>query len=219
MRFSSILAVFALPMMVLAGPSPMVAREADPLMDAAINQVMKRGPMSQASAEMEMAAMIASRQLDLSSLTGLLANLSASFSAIEQLLAPATLNNIKEVVDDLATLLESPTTTQLKSLVNTISTIIGSDSVSSLLDSLPTLLSSVSGLLTPALISNVTDILGGAHDLLTPSFVSETKGLIADVAPVSVSPLYFLSTANSFQLVSAISQVISALLAAVFGTS
>lgn len=189
MRFSRFLPFVAL---ASAVPAPVsVARDAN--LDAAINLLLKRSaapapaaaPLAHASAELEMASLLASRQLDLSDLTGLLANLSASFSAIEALLTPTSLNNIEAVVTDLSSLFASPTTDQTKSLISTASDLLGSDSVKSLISELPTLLSSVSGLLTPALITNLTDILAGAHILLTPAFATETVELISDVAPVS----------------------------------
>lgn len=212
MRFFTLLTA-CLPAFALAGPtanpvpisSPSEFNE-DALMEAFARSIMKRTsnpePMSQASVEMEMASLIAARQLDLGNLSGLLSNLTSSFGAISQLLSPTSLGNINEVVSDLSALLKAPTTSDLKKLLKTASDLLNSDSFSSLIQSLPTLIGSVTGLLTPKLITNVTDILGGAHDLLSPQFISQTKGLIADVAP----------------LVSAISQVISALLAAVFGT-
>ncbi|KAL4891828.1 hypothetical protein BDV59DRAFT_203100 [Aspergillus ambiguus] len=138
------------------------------------------------------------RALDLSSLLG---DLTQSLGAIQDLLSPDSLNNINTLVTNAALLLSQPTANQTKSLIGTASDLLGSDTLGNLLDQLPTLLDSVSGLATPALITNVTDLLGNAHDLLTPQFVSNTKGLINDVAP----------------LVSAISQVISALLSSILG--
>jgi hypothetical protein len=188
MRFFRFLPFVAL---AIATPAP-VANSDAAIVQAAV-EILKRdssaAPLARASADMELASLIEARQLDLGSLTGLLSNLSASFAAIEQLLAPSTLNNIEAVVNDLASLFSSPTVSQTKGLISTVSDLLGSDSVKSLIDSLPTLLGSVTGLLTPALITNLTDILGGAHNLLTPAFVSETTGLISDVAPVCPSSL------------------------------
>jgi hypothetical protein len=164
MHFSKFFSLaLVLPTMVLTSPSP--------------------APESPVTSDTELAHLIMERQT--SSLTSLLSALTSSIGAIETLLSAQSLDNIEAVVTDLSTLLATPTTNQTKALINTASDLLGSDSVTSLLNELPTLLSSVSGLVTPALITNLTDILGNAHDLLTPTFVSETKGLIADVAPVS----------------------------------
>jgi len=222
MRFFSLFTAI-LPAIVLAVPGP-AAYPNDAALEEALrarlarltarSNLESRSPLAEASENMELAARmearvearmdeLAARQLDLSGLTGFLANLTSSFGALESLLSPTSLNDIESVVTNLAFVLDSPTSKQLKDVLNTVDSLLTSDSITSLLKELPTLLGSVSGLLTPALITNVTDILGNAHDLLTPTFVSETKGLINDVAP----------------LVSAVAQVISALLSAVFGTS
>jgi hypothetical protein len=152
------------------------------------------------------------------SLTTILSDLTSSLGAIEQLLSAQSLNNIEAVVTDLSTLFADPTTNQTKALINTASGLLDSPAVGNLIQQLPNLLGSVSGLLTPDLITNLTDILGAAHILLTPQFATETTGLINDVAPVSL-PLRLKGSnrANSTQLVSAISQVISTLLSAVLG--
>jgi hypothetical protein len=120
-------------------------------------------------------------------LTGILNDLKETFGAIQELLDAQTLGNIESVVTNLAYFLAEPTTNQTKSVINTASSLLGSPAIGELIGSLPGLLDSVGGLLTPALITNVTDILGGAHDLLTPQFIGQTKGLIADVAPVSAT--------------------------------
>lgn len=190
MRFFSLFAV-VLPALVLAIPGPVPVSSPDAFAEAVAEALVRRAPegishpMARAASEMELAALIEARQLDLSSLSGLLSNLTASFGSISQLLSPDSLKNINTVITQLAFVLATPTADQLKSLLTTVSDLLGSDSVKGLLDSLPTLLGSVSGLLTPALITNVTDVLGGAHDLLTKDFVSNTKGLINDIAPVS----------------------------------
>ena len=43
-------------------------------------------------------------------------------------------------------------------------------------------------LLNPDTFKQLASILKNANDLLTPEFVKQTKGLIADVAPVSLAP-------------------------------
>jgi hypothetical protein len=178
MRFFTLFTA-VLPAMVMAIPGP------GPLPNAAPDALTGRAPLARASADLGLEALITARQLDLGNLGGLLANLSQSFQAIESLLSPTSLGNIQEVVNDLAALLKSPTPEQAKSLLGTASDLLSSNEISGLLKSLPSLLSSVQGLITPALITNATDILGNAHQLLTPDFVSQTKGLIADIAPVS----------------------------------
>lgn len=241
MRFFNLFTAI-LPAIVLAVPGPsalphdaalenalrerlvalITARDAQPLEGRAPT------PLAEASAALDSVARmesrmesrmneLAARQLDLGGLENFLANLTASFSALEALLSVQSLNNIESVVTNLAYVLDDPTSKQLKDVVNVADGLLTSpaitnltselpsllSAISPLLKDLPTLIGSVSGLLTPALITNVTDILSGAHSLLTPTFVSETTELINDVAP----------------LVSAIAQVISALLSAVFGTS
>jgi hypothetical protein len=161
MQFFKLFSVaLALPAMVIASPAPGAA----PVTEGDLSLLLERQ----------------------SSLTDLLSTLTESLKGIQELLSPTSLTNINEVVTDLSTLFKAPTTNQTKSLINTASSLLGGSAISGLIDDLPTLLGSVSGLLTPALITNLTDILGNAHDLLTPSFVSETKGLISDVAPVSL---------------------------------
>jgi len=201
-----------LPTLVAAIARPVSLPQEDGLgaRDAVANGMSARNPLPAPApiddsplSNLEIRQLLNERQLDLSDLSGLLANLSASFQGIASLLSPDSINNIKIVVDNLANVLGSPTDTQLKSLVGTASSLLGSDAVSNLIKQLPTLLGSVSGLLTPTLITNVTDILGAAHILLTDQFATETVGLVNDIAP----------------LVSAIAQVISALLSAVFGVS
>lgn len=161
---SSAVVAFALPSVVMANPAP------------ANNILDTRAMMS--DIELRSLHELFDRQaINTTGLTGLLGSLAQSLSGIEQLLSPSGISNINAIVTDLSTLLAAPTTNQTKSLIGTASDLLDSPELSSLL-------SSVGGLLTPALITNVTDIVSGAHDLLTPSFVSETKGLIADIAPV-----------------------------------
>lgn len=174
MRFFNIIpaAVVALtlPTMIMANPAP-----AANILDA------------RAFSDVELRSLheLFDRQaINTTGLTGLLGELPAILQGIEQLLSPTGISNINAVVTDLSSLFAAPTTNQTKSLISTASDLLGGSEVSQLISGLPAILSSVSGLLTPALITNVTDILSGAHDLLTPTFVSETKGLIADVAPV-----------------------------------
>jgi len=206
MRFFRLFAV-VLPSLVLAVPGP--STSPDMFAEAVAEAISRREasaapqPMARAASDMELAALLEARQLDLGNLSGLLSNLTASFGAISELLSPDSLANINTVVTQLAYALATPSADQLKGILATASDLLGSDAIKKLIDQLPDLLGSISGLLTPTLITNVTDILGGAHTLLTPDFVSNTKGLINDIAP----------------LVSAIAQVISALLSAVFGTS
>jgi hypothetical protein len=167
---TAVVAALILPAMLMANPSP-----AANVLDArALSDIELRS----------LHELFERQAINTTGLTGLLTSLTQSLSGIEQLLSPSGIANINEVVTDLATLLKAPTTNQTKSLLGTASDLLGGPEISQLISGLPAILSSVSGLLTPALITNVTDILSGAHDLLTPTFVSETKGLIADVAPV-----------------------------------
>jgi hypothetical protein len=201
MLFSKLIPIaLVLPAFLLASPAAIPAPVPETLPSpeiAQINQILER---------------------QTTSLTTILSDLTSSLGAIEQLLSAQSLNNIEAVVTDLSTLLSAPTTNQTKALLGTASDLLDSPAVSSLISQLPNLLGSVSGLLTPALITNLTDILGAAHILLTPQFATETAGLINDVAPVSLQLRpKGLNRANSSQLVSAISQVISTLLSAVLG--
>lgn len=167
---AAIVAALTLPAMLMANPAPsgnvFDARDLSDIELRSLHELFDR------------------QAINTTGLIGLLTSLTQSLAGIEQLLSPTGISNINEVVTDLAVLLKAPTTDQTKSLLGTVSNLLGSSEISQLISGLPAILSSVSGLLTPALVTNVTDILSGAHDLLTPTFVSETKGLIADVAPV-----------------------------------
>ncbi|PLB46555.1 hypothetical protein P170DRAFT_427864 [Aspergillus steynii IBT 23096] len=151
----------------------------------------------------QLASSLVARQnsQNLSNLGDLLGDLTKSLGAVKDLLSPESLNNIQTLVTDASYLLKQPTAKQTKELIGTVSSLLGSKAVKDLVDQLPELLNDVGGLVTPALVNNVTDILGNAHELLTADFVGNTKGLINDVAP----------------LVSAISQVITALLSSILG--
>ncbi|KAL2826312.1 hypothetical protein BDW59DRAFT_161151 [Aspergillus cavernicola] len=138
------------------------------------------------------------RQLDLGSVIG---DLTDALGAIKDLLSLESLNNINQVVTDLASLLKDPTTKQIKSLVGTAADLLGGDALGGLLEKLPALLESVSGLLTEATLKKITTLLDNAAILLTKEFATNTRNLINDIAP----------------LVSAIAQVISALLGAILG--
>ncbi|KAL4804139.1 hypothetical protein BDV18DRAFT_162547 [Aspergillus unguis] len=134
-------------------------------------------------------------------LGGLIGDLTDSLGAIKDLLSTESLNNINTIVIKLASLLNDPTTKQIKSLVQTAADLLGGDAVGDLIDSLPGLLSSVSGLLTKDTINKISTLLNNAALLLTEDFANNTRNLINDIAP----------------LVSAVSQVISALLGALLG--
>ncbi|OJJ55504.1 hypothetical protein ASPSYDRAFT_34428 [Aspergillus sydowii CBS 593.65] len=138
------------------------------------------------------------RQTDLGSIIG---DLTDSLGSIKELLSSDSLKNINIVVTQLASLLGDPTTKQIKSLVSTASDLLNSDAASNLLDQLPSLLSSVSGLLNKETLNKITTLLDNAAILLTKEFAQNTKGLINDIAP----------------LVSAVAQVISALLGSLLG--
>jgi hypothetical protein len=204
MRFFSLLTL-ALPALVLGIARPVTLPAEDTLAARDASSGMStRHPLPEPEdipeplSDLEIRELLNQRQLDLSDLSGLLANLSASFNGIAQLLSPDSIGNIKIVVDGLADVLKSPGHENLKNVVTIAANLLGSKEVSSLITSLPSLLGSVTGLLTPTLISNVTDILGSAHILLTPKFASETVGLIDDVAPVSSlsTPFTFETKAN-----------------------
>jgi hypothetical protein len=193
MRFFSLLTL-TLPALVLGIARPVSLPTEDTLAARDVSSGMcARNPLPLPSvdspleplSDLEIRQLLNERQLDLSDLSGLLANLSASFQGIASLLSPDSINNIKIVVDGLADVLESPGHENLKNVVTIAANLLGSKEVASLIKTLPSLLGSVTGLLTPSLIGNVTDILGSAHILLTPKFASQTVGLIDDVAPVS----------------------------------
>lgn len=85
--------------------------------------------------------------------------------------------------------------------MSTASDLLNSDAASNLIDKLPSLLSSVSGLLNKETLNKITTLLDNAAILLTKEFSTNVKNLINDVAP----------------LVSAVAQVISALLGSLLG--
>lgn len=85
--------------------------------------------------------------------------------------------------------------------MSTASDLLNSDAASNLIDQLPSLLSSVSGLLNKETLNKITTLLDNAALLLTKEFATNTKDLINSIAP----------------LVSAVSQVISALLGSLLG--
>ncbi|KAL4907859.1 hypothetical protein BDW74DRAFT_175646 [Aspergillus multicolor] len=138
------------------------------------------------------------RQTDLG---GLIGDLTDSLGAIKDLLSTDSLNNINTVVTKLAQLLSDPTTTQIKSLVGTAADLLGGDAVGNLIDQIPALLESVSGLLNKETLDKLTTLLNNASLLLTEEFANNVRDLINDIAP----------------LVSAVAQVISALLGALLG--
>ncbi|KAL3438200.1 hypothetical protein BDV09DRAFT_192101 [Aspergillus tetrazonus] len=136
-----------------------------------------------------------------SNLTDLIGDLTNSFGAIKDLLSTESLNNINLILTKAAELLSDPTTKQIKSLVNTASDLLGSAAIKNLLDQIPTLLDSVGGLLNKETLDKITNLLNNAALLLTKEFAENTRNLINDIAP----------------LVSAVAQVISALLGALLG--
>ncbi|KAL4799192.1 hypothetical protein BDV19DRAFT_385442 [Aspergillus venezuelensis] len=136
-----------------------------------------------------------------SNLTDLIGDLTDSLGAVKELLSTESLNNINIVVTQLAALLSDPTTKQIKNLVQTAADLLGSDTVGNLLDQLPALLDSVGGLLTEETLNKITTLLDNAALLLTKEFAENTRNLVNDIAP----------------LVSAVAQVISALLGALLG--
>ncbi|KAH8422473.1 uncharacterized protein LDX57_000226 [Aspergillus melleus] len=154
-------------------------------------------------ADFQLANALVARQnnANLSNLGDLLGDLTKSLGSVKELLSSESLNNIQTIVTDLSYLLKQPTAKETKELIGTVSSLLNSKGLKNLIDQLPDLLNDVGGLVTPQLINNVTDLLGNAHDLLDKEFVGNTKGLINDVAP----------------LVSAISQVITALLSSILG--
>ncbi|KAL4932509.1 uncharacterized protein BDV17DRAFT_288020 [Aspergillus undulatus] len=138
------------------------------------------------------------RQTDLG---GLIGDLTESLGAIKDLLSTESLNNINTVVTQLASLLGDPTTKQIKSLVQTAADLLGGEAIGNLLDQIPALLESVGGLINGELINKITTLLDNAAILLTKEFAENTRNLVNDIAP----------------LVSAVAQVISALLGALLG--
>ncbi|KAL4863446.1 hypothetical protein BDV12DRAFT_189649 [Aspergillus spectabilis] len=138
------------------------------------------------------------RQLDLG---GIIGDLTDALGSIKELLSSESLNNINVVVTQAAALLKDPTTNQIKSLVGTAADLLGGEAIGNLLEQLPALLESVGGLINKELITKLTTLLDNASILLTKEFAENTRNLINDIAP----------------LVSAIAQVISALLSAILG--
>ncbi|KAL2869092.1 uncharacterized protein BJX67DRAFT_379570 [Aspergillus lucknowensis] len=138
------------------------------------------------------------RQEDLG---GIIGDLTETLDAIKELLSTESLNNINTVVTQAATLLKDPTTKQIKSLVQTAAELLGGEAIGNLLDKLPSLLESVSGLLNKETLNKLITLLDNAAILLTKEFAENTRDLINDIAP----------------LVSAIAQVISALLGTILG--
>lgn len=110
------------------------------------------------------------------------------FNAINPLIddLPDIIETLMPLINQLPALLDqlSPLLDELPKIINAIGPLI--DQLSNL--DLEGLLNSVSKLLTPESINMLVNLLNNANMLLTTQFVNQTKGLIADVAPVSLIP-------------------------------
>lgn len=119
---------------------------------------------------------------------------------LADLLADPFANQTRSIVDRAGTLLDEVDPLldtilglDLDGIIGAVSKLLTSDNISKISKLLDTvlgldlegLLGSVSKLLTPATIDSIAGLLTKANKLLTNTFIDQTKGLIADVAPVS----------------------------------
>lgn len=126
------------------------------------------------------------RQNDLTSALGDLVDLLKSISG---LLNPEFFDDVQTTVSGLGDLLADPFANQTRSIIsqaggllddlNPVLGIIGELDIEGLLDS-------VQDLLKPETIKLIGGLLTKADTLLTDDFIKQTKGLIADTAPVSI---------------------------------